>query len=166
MFVKMTSDHGHFLLKTLQWLSEPSKEVQTVLHSFFSVLIFIPLHHFIPQITWILSCQETKDGQASQETGAGSVGSSVPLCDLHGSPCHLPSLCALPFSALVCSERTTSRLPGLAHWLASDHQRWRLVPQAPVQVPGNVNLMDAPALPPLSLGMITWALAMNAGCHF
>lgn len=90
-FVKMISDHGHFLLKTLQWLLEPSKEVQTVLHPFFSVLIFIPLHHFIPQITWILSCQETKDGQASQETGAGSIGSSVPIVISMA----LPAICPL-----------------------------------------------------------------------
>lgn len=55
----------------------------------------------------------------------------------HGSPC-LPSaslsLCTLPFFA--------SPLLGLDHLPASDQQRWRLVSQALLQVPGHVNLMD------------------------
>lgn len=76
------------------------KGSQTVLHPFSSVLIFIPLHHFIPHITWILLCQGTKDGQASQEPGARSIGSLVPTRDLHGSPCHLPSLCL--HTAFLC----------------------------------------------------------------
>lgn len=64
----------------------------------FLILFYAPIPHFIIHTSWVLSqFKELKDGQASQETGAGCLGSPEAPALIPGA---LPAI-YLPYSLSV-----------------------------------------------------------------
>lgn len=130
------------------------------------LFLFPPSFYYPDILDMIMSRDQGWPGFTSDELGAQTT--LMPTSGLLGAPCHLLHLFlwTLSLSAFVCSEMTTPQLPGLDHFPVSDQQWWRLVSQALLQIPGNVNLMDSAAFP-WAWGMVPWViLAMKAGCRF
>lgn len=87
----------------------------------FLILFYAPIPHFIIHTSWILSqLKELKDDQASQETGAGCLGSpeAPPLI-----PGALPAICLILFLCFACLQMATRKPPGLDLFPAIDQLR-------------------------------------------